>query len=250
MDLLNILDLSSIQLISLIIAAFMVGFSKTGVNGVTMLIIPIMAGIFGGKESTGVLLPMLVAGDIFAVSYYRRHAQWDQIKKLLPWALAGLTLGALVGNMINDAQFKALIALIVIVCLGILLYTERKGNMIVPAKPWLSAVTGTASGFTSMIGNAAGPVFSIYLLARGFNKYGFMGITAWFFMIINLIKVPLQVFVWHNITLKSFLTAGLMLPFIALGAFIGIIVVKKLNEKVFRYLIIVLTAISALRLLL
>lgn len=249
MDFFNIFDLSDIRWILLIVAALMVGFSKTGIGGVMMLVIPILAGVFGGKESTGVLLPMLVAGDLFAVWYYRKHAEWGNIKKLLPWTMVGLVLGIIIGNYINDSQFKALIAVIVIVCLGILLYTERKGNsMIVPENPWLSALTGIAVGFASMIGNAAGPLFSIYLLARGFKKYDFMGTTAWFFLIINLSKVPLQVFIWHNVTVKSFLTVGFMLPAIALGAFIGTIIIRRLNEKPFRYFIISLTAIAAFRL--
>lgn len=250
MDLLSIFDLTGTQWILVIIAAFMVGLSKTGVNGIMMLVIPILANVFGGKESTGVLLPLLITGDIFAVLFYRKQAKWGIIKKLLPWALAGLALGVIVGNYINDRQFKFLIAIIVIACLGILLYTEKKGNKaIVPENPWLSALAGIAAGFATMIGNAAGPIFSVYLLAKGVKKYDFMGTAAWFFMIINLTKVPLQVFVWHNVTGKSFLTAGLMLPAIALGAFIGTVIIKKLNEKFFHYFIIVLTAISALRLL-
>ena len=250
MDFFNLFGLSETQWILVIIAAFMVGFSKTGVSSMMMLVIPILATIFGGKESTGVLLPLLVTGDLFAVWYYHKHAAWSNIKKLLPWTLVGLILGMVVGNYINDSQFKALIAIIIIICLGILLYTEKKGNKkIVPESPWLSALTGIAAGFATMIGNAAGPIFSVFLLAKGFKKYDFMGTAAWFFLIINLTKVPLQVFVWHNVTVKSFLTAGLMLPAIALGAFIGAIIIKKLNEKIFRYFIIILTAIAAIRLL-
>ena len=250
MDFFNLFGLSETQWILVIIAAFMVGFSKTGVSSMMMLVIPILATIFGGKESTGVLLPLLVTGDLFAVWYYHKHAEWSNIKKLLPWTLVGLILGMVVGNYINDSQFKALIAIIIIICLGILLYTEKKGNKkIVPESPWLSALTGIAAGFATMIGNAAGPIFSVFLLAKGFKKYDFMGTAAWFFLIINLTKVPLQVFVWHNVTVKSFLTAGLMLPAIALGAFIGAIIIKKLNEKIFRYFIIILTAIAAIRLL-
>jgi len=242
-------DLSATQWILVAIAAFMVGFSKTGINGMTMLVIPIMASVFGGKESTGVLLPLLIAGDIMAVWYYHRHAEWNDIKKLLPWTLAGLILGLVVGNYINDGQFKALIGIIVLVCLGILLYTQKKGDKkIVPESSLLSALTGVAAGFATMIGNAAGPIFSVFLLAKGFRKLDFMGTAAWFFMIINLIKVPLQIFVWQNINARSFLTAGLMLPAIALGAFVGIIVIRKLNDKIFHYLIICLTAIAAIRL--
>ncbi len=249
MDFFNLFGLTEVQWILVLLAAFMVGFSKTGVSGMIMLVIPLLASGFGGMESTGVLLPLLVAGDFFAVWYYHRHAQWRNIRKLLPWAFVGLLAGMVVGNLINDAQFKALIGFLVIVCLGILVYTERKGSgMEIPENPWLFALTGVAAGFASMIGNAAGPIFSVYLLARGFKKYDFMGTSAWFFLLINLSKVPLQVFVWHNVTTKSFLLALLLLPAIALGAFLGSVVIKKINEKIFRYVIIALTAVAAFRL--
>lgn len=251
MEFLKLFNLTDIQWILVIVAAFMVGFSKTGVSGMMMLVIPILASVFGGKESTGVLLPLLVAGDFFAVWYYHKHAEWSNIRKLIPWAFAGLAVGIVVGSFINDAQFKALIGVIVILCLGILLYTERKGsNFSVPESPWLFALTGIAAGFATMIGNAAGPIFSVYLLARGFKKNNFMGTSAWFFLIVNVTKVPLQVFVWHNVTGKSFLLALLMVPAIALGAFIGVWVIKKINERFFRYIIIVLTAVAAFRLFL
>lgn len=142
------------------------------------------------------------------------------------------------------------ISISVMLCLFILIYTERKGeNFKVPRNKWFYALAGIATGFTSMIGNAAGPIFSIYLLAMNFKKNDFMGTTAWFFFLINLSKVPLQIFFWHNISFKTiFLSIG-MLPAIALGAFLGMIMIKKINEKSFRYIIIGMTAIAAIRLL-
>lgn len=249
MDFFSMFELTAIQWSLVIVAAFMVGLSKSGVNGVMMLVIPILANVFGGKESTGILLPLLVAGDIFAVGYYRKHANWNDIRKLLPWTLGGLAVGAVVGNYINDRQFKLLMASIIIICLGILIYIENRRDKTVPKSHLISVTAGMAAGFSTMIGNAAGPIFSVYLLARGFKKYDFMGTSAWFFLIINLTKVPLQVFVWRNVDASSFLTAALMLPAIALGAFLGSRIIRKFNEKFFRYFIIILTAISAVRLL-
>ncbi|MNI89517.1 Sulfite exporter TauE/SafE [compost metagenome] len=100
-----------------------------------------------------------------------------------------------------------------------------------------------------MIGNAAGPVFSVYLLARGFKKDGFMGTTAWFFFIINLTKVPLQVVFWHNIPFNTIFLAIIMVPAIAIGAVLGVKVIKRLNEKLFHSTILVVTAIAAIKLL-
>lgn len=249
MEFLHAFNLSIWEWAWVIIAAFLVGFSKTGIGGIMMLVIPVLASVFGGKESTGILLPMLLVGDVFAVKYYNRHANWHNIKRLLPWALIGLALGVLIGNYVNDKQFKMLIAISVLICLAILIYTEKKGDQLkIPNKVWVYILTGVACGFTSMIGNAAGPILSIYLLAMGFKKNDFMGTTAWFFLIINLTKVPLQVFFWHNITVKSALLTMGMIPAITLGAFLGILVIKKINEKVFRYIILGMTAIAAIKL--
>lgn len=243
------IDLTIAQWILVIIAAFFVGFSKMGISGVMMLVIPVFASAFGGKESTGILLPILLIGDIMAVKYYNQHAEWSNIRKLIPWALIGLFLGSLIGNYINDKQFQILIGTSVLVCVSILIYTEKKGDSFqVPKKLWFYALTGIAAGFTTMIGNAAGPILSIYLLAKGFKKNDFIGTYAWFFLIINFMKVPLQIFFWHNISFNTILLAAWMIPAVAIGAFLGAIIVKKIQEKSFRYIIIGMTALAAIKL--
>ena len=250
MQVIHTFDLSMWQWVWLIISAFLVGFSKTGISGFMMPVIPVIASVFGGKESTGVILPLLLMGDVFALYYYNRHAKWHDIKKLLPWTILGLIFGVIVGNYINDKQFKMIISISVILCLATLIYTEKKGeNLKIPKNKWFYALAGIITGFTSMIGNAAGPIFSIYLLTMNFKKNDFMGTTAWFFFLINLTKVPLQILFWHNISFKTILLTIGMVPAIAIGALLGMLMIKKINEKVFRYIIMGMTAIAAIRLL-
>ncbi len=250
-DFIQMMSFTGLQWTILIITALSVGFSKTGIGGVLMLAIPLLASVFGGKDSTGILLPMLLVGDVFAIWYYRRSTQWNKVLKPLPWAVLGLVLGVIIGNYISDKTFVTLIGIIIIFCLGILIYTEWKGkDFKVPNNTWFYIMVGILSGFTSMIGNAAGPIFSIYLLALGFKKNDYMGTNAWFFFIINLIKLPLQIFIWHNIGINSLYSTSLMIPVIAVGAVLGYLVLKKVNEKFFRYIVIVMTAMAAIRLLL
>lgn len=238
------------QWIWLLIAAFLIGISKTSISGFMMPAIPIIAGVFGGKESTGMVLPLLISGDIFALYYYNRHGDWKNIKKIIVWVIVGLILGIFVGNLINDRQFKTVIAVSVIICLGILVYMEKKGDELrITSSPWFYAITGILTGFTTMIGNAAGPIFSVYLLAGGFKKNDYLGTTAWAFFIINIIKLPLQIIFWHNITLSTLKLDGLMLVPLAIGAVLGAFIVKKIDEKPFRIIIIVMTAIAAIKLL-
>lgn len=242
-------DLGVFQWTLVIIVALLIGLSKTGISGFLTLVIPILASVFGGKASTGIILPMLIVGDVFALIYYKRNAKREDIIKLLPWAFLGLLLGLIIGGYINDAQFKSLIAISVLLCLFLLVYFEIKGDQLkVPDKIWLYALVGILAGFTSMIGNAAGPIFSVYLLAKGVKKENFLGITAWFFFILNITKLPLQIFVWKNIGLQTFALTGLMIPFIAIGAVLGVVIIKRINDKVFRYLIIAMTAIISVKL--
>jgi len=249
LELLNFFNFSPAQFILVIIAAFLIGFSKTGLSGMLMVVIPLLADAFGGMKSTGIILPILIVGDLFAVGNYRRHIHWANIKKLMLWTLIGLGLGLIIGKYINDSQFKITIAIMVLLCLAILVYSERKGDQLkVPNKVWFYALTGILAGFATMIGNAAGPIFTIYLLSMGFKKNEYMGTNSIFFFLVNITKVPLQVFVWQNITWKTVLLTGCVVPFVALGAWLGVTVIKKINEKIFRHLIIALTAISAIRL--
>lgn len=243
-------ELSLIQWVFLMASALMVGMSKVGVPGVSLIVIPTLAFIFGGKPSTGVLLPMLMMADIFGVTYYHRHAEWKNLIKLLPWAFAGLLIGLWVGDIVNEIWFKNIIALLVFLSLGLMIRKKNSGSIPAYAVSWWYApFMGVLGGFATMMGNVAGPVFAIYLLAMDLPKSRFIGTTAWFFLIVNFIKFPLQLFVWHNITSETLLLNLTALPAIAAGAFTGIWLVKKIPEQTYRTFVIVVTAVSAFLLL-
>jgi uncharacterized protein len=248
-NVLNVFNLSGIQWILIIICALFIGFSKTGLSGTGILIVPIMAGIFGGKASSGIVLPMLVFADFIAVGKYKNHAEWKYILKLLPWAFLGIILGLLTGNFIDDSIFKKIIGIIIIICLIIMSWMlSHKENPFIPSKWYITTILGLLSGFSTMIGNAAGPIMTIYLLSIGLPKFAFIGTCAWFFMIINLIKLPFQIIFWNGITIQTLTLNMILIPAIIFGAFIGILAVKNIPEKPFKIIIIVLTVISAFKL--
>jgi uncharacterized membrane protein YfcA len=250
-DLLNIYALSAWEWCILIFCGLCIGISKTGINGLGMLYVPILAVIFGAKPSTGILLPMLCCADLFAVAYYRRSAEWKYIVRLLPWALAGFALALLTDHWVSDKNFKLLIGVCILIGLGVMLWNEYRGkDTAVPSAWWFAALFGVAGGFSTMIGNAAGPVMSVFLLSVRLPKKSFVGTAAWFFMIINFLKLPLQYFVWHNISGKTLLFDLTLLPVIAVGAWAGIFFVKKVSEKNYRIIIYVLTLLSTLLLFL
>ncbi len=243
-------DFSIIQWVVLAVCAMFVGMSKVGVPGVSMIVVPTLAFIFGGKLSTGILLPMLIMADVFGVSYYHRHAQWKHLIKLIPWALVGIGIALWVGEIVNDNQFKNIIAIVVFICIGFLLWKDKnKGKSTYPDKWWFAFSMGILGGFATMIGNVAGPIFAVYLLAMHLPKNSFIGTGAWFFLIINLSKLPLHILVWETIDFKTLTLNLFMLPAIALGALSGIWLVKKIPEKPYRIFVIVVTSISAFLLL-
>lgn len=230
--------------------AVLIGMSKAGVKGMGMLTIPILAAVFGGKPSAGLLLPMLSFADFFAVRYYNRHANWKYIIQLLPAAIIGVLIGVWVGQNIDDQTFKSMIGVLIILGLLLMLFLEKRS---LPASIteswWFGSIFGILGGFSTMIGNAAGPVMAVYLLSTKMPKQSFIGTGAWFFMLINLVKWPFHIFVWKTITVSSFTMNVLAIPAIALGILIGIRIIKILPEKTFRYFIIFMTFIIALRLL-
>jgi len=243
-------DLSVVQWILLAVCALFVGMSKVGIAGISMFYIPVLALIFGGKTSTGILLPMLMMADIFGVAYYHRHTEWKYLAKLLPWAFVGIGIGLWVGKVINDEWFKNIIAVLVFAGVGIMLWREKQNRTdLFPHTWWFAAVMGVLGGFATMIGNVAGPSFAIYMLAMNLPKNAFIGTGAWFFLIVNFFKFPLQVWVWNNIGWKTIIMDLIMLPAIALGAFLGIWIVRKIPDKTYRTFVIIVTVLSAFLLL-
>ena len=233
-----------------ILAAVLIGMGKTGLSGAGNVAIPLMAFLFGGKPSTGIILPLLCMADVMAVIYYHRHADWKQIFKILPWALAGVIVAVFVGNYISDKAFKTTIGVTVLLSVILMFWQDfRRDKTETPTKHWYSAIFGLGGGFATMIGNAAGPVMAIYLQSMKLAKNTYIGTSAWFFLIVNYSKIPFQVFVWKNITWHTMGFDLLMLPAIALGAFLGIKLVNMLPDRAYRIFILVSTAISALFLL-
>jgi uncharacterized membrane protein YfcA len=242
-------DLSLSSWLLAFLAAFIVGLSKSGIKGIAILVVILLALVFGGKSSTGILLPMLVAGDIFAVIYYHRHTQWHYLKKLLPWMIAGVLAGVWFGNEIPEAAFKKTMAVIVLITVAIMFWWDFKKSKNIPTHWSFAGSMGLSAGFTTMVGNLAGAFSNLYFLAMRLPKVHFIGTAAWLFFIINLFKFPFHVLVWGTITKESLYLNLTLLPAIIIGLFTGIKIVKLIPERLFRQLILGLTALGAIMML-
>ncbi len=233
---------------SLILCALLIGMSKTGLQGINTISIPLMAIAFGAKPSTGVILPMLCFADLVAVIYYRRHASWKHVFKLLPMAIVGFFLAIFVDYFVPVESFKTLIAACIFLGLIVMFWTERgagKSEKLLKTW-WYAPLFGMMGGFTTMIGNAAGPVMAVYLLSVHLPKLAFVGTNAWFFLIVNYLKIPLQVFAWDNINANGLSIGAFGIPFILIGALAGVKLVKMLPETGYRAFVIVMTVFSTL----
>jgi len=249
MDLVH--EMTSGQWTIFILCAFFTGVSKTGIPGMGILNVPLMALAFSAKMSNGLLLPMLAFADIAAVLYYRRQAHWNHILRLIPWALIGLAGGSAAMPYIDDETLKPMIGIIVLTMLVLNWWRERSGSAFMEKIPshWTFAVgMGFLAGFTTQLANAAGPVMAIYLLSMRLPKNEFIGTGAWYFLILNWIKMPLFV-IDGRISMDTFATDLLMLPIIIAGSVAGIFLVNKIPHRYFNLSVQFLAAAASVRLL-
>ena len=249
LEILQSYHLSVLQWCAIAFAVFLLGLSKSGIKGIGIIIVIILAFVFGEKASTGVLLPMLVFADVFAVIYYNKHAQWDYIKRLLPAMVVGVLVGVWVGNDISELLFKRLMAVIIIGSVLIMFYTESRKAPSFPKNKLFSSSMGFLAGFSTMIGNLAGPISNIYFLVTRLPKNEFIGTAAWLFFIINVFKLPFHIFVWHTITVDTLvLNSVLVIPVIG-GFFLGAYLVKLVSNLNYRRFILIVTAIGGIMML-
>lgn len=241
----NIYSFFSLPFLLAALGAFLLGIAKSGVKGIAVFIVILFVFAFGAKASTGVLMPLLIGGDIFAIIYYKKHADWKYIFILIPWMILGVILGTYFGNLLDENTFRLGMAGLILLTTLLLLYWERYPLKQVPSHWSFAGSLGVLAGFTTMIGNLAGAVTNIYFLAMRLPKNVFIGTSAYVFFIINLFKVPFHVYVWETINLGSFLTSLSYFPFLFLGLFVGVKVVARINDKNYRKLILILTAIGS-----
>jgi uncharacterized membrane protein YfcA len=225
-----------------IFSAFMIGVAKTGAPGVGTMIAPLMVLTVGdARFATAWTLPVLSTADVFAVAYWRRHAEARQLFSLIPWVLVGIA-GAAVALSLDEAVIRKIIGAIIVGMLGIYLWRRFSPTPQVAGNP---AFYGICTGFASTLANAAGPVMNIYLLSRKLPKEKFVATGAWFFFVVNLLKAP--VYAWHGLYSRESLTFDvLMVPAVLAGALAGRWLIRNIEQSMFEVLVIALTAVSCL----
>jgi uncharacterized membrane protein YfcA len=233
-----------------IVAATGLGIGKAGLAGMSMLHIIIFALLFGARDSTGVVLPMLLVGDVCAVSAFHQHARWDYVRRMLPPACVGIVAASIAMGGISDAIFKPLIGWIVLSLTALQIVRMQRpewfGN--VPHARWFAWSIGLLAGATTMLANAAGPVFTLYAMAVGLPKLELVGTGAWLFLILNAFKVPFS----YALGLIRGQTLALNLalaPAVLAGVLGGRWIVTRIPQRLFDALLLAFAALASLRLI-
>ncbi|MEW1647578.1 MULTISPECIES: sulfite exporter TauE/SafE family protein [unclassified Streptomyces] len=258
MNTMTLWHISGWEFAALAAAALLVGFSKTAVSGANTVSLAIFAAVLPARASTGVLLPILIVGDVLAVLTYRRHAHWPTLWRLFPAVAAGVVIGTLFLVWADDAVVRTSIGAILLLMAGVTVWRRRTAEAGADDEPDAVGTRsgrakarsyGVLGGFTTMVANAGGPVMSMYLLSAGFRKLGFLGTSAFFFLIVNVTKVPFSVGLGlidgHSLLLDASLAV-----FVVPGALIGKWAVNRINQRLFEQLVIAATIIGGLQLLL
>jgi uncharacterized membrane protein YfcA len=233
-----------------LLAAVCIGLSKAGFSGISMVSVSLLADLYGEKASVGLALPLLIAADLMAYPAFIRHGSWRPVWRLLGPTLAGLALGWWMLGWIEDAAARRVIGGCVLLMVALQVsrhwckevfdrWVETKG---------FGLGAGVLGGFATMLANAAGPLVQLYLMARKVPKMELIGIGARFFLLINLIKVPLNAKL-ALITQESLLENLQLLPGVVLGVFGGRWLVRYVPQAAFEWMIVVFSAIAGLRLL-
>jgi uncharacterized protein len=245
-----VMDFSALNWSVLALAALLIGVSKTGMPGVGILAIAMAGIVLPTKTSTGFILPMLIVGDVFAVSYYHRHAVWKHLVRMLPYAVVGVIAGFFILRVVTEQQLKPILGGVILALLGLSYLSNRNGAIAsrLPEGWWFSAGMGLLAGATTMMANAAGPIMIVYLLAMRLPKDAFIGTGAWYFLLVNCFKVPFSAGL-GLITPASLKFNLILAPAIVIGAILGILLAKRIPEKAFTIIVQILTVAAAVKLL-
>lgn len=266
------------------VGALVVGLSKTAMPGGGTIAVGLFALGLPAKESTAALLLLLMVGDATALWVYRREPDVRTLVRLIPSVLIGIVLGTVFFATVGGDTVRTTIGVILLVLIAVTVWRRRSARVkrsasVGPAatgsaastSPSASATTagdttspgpapsgpgvalsragyGVLGGFTTMVANAGGPVMSMYFYAMRMPVLTFLGTSAWFFAIVNVIKLPFSAGL--GLITRDTLVMDLMLvPLVLIGAYCGAKIARRIPQGVFEKLILVLTVVSALALL-
>ncbi len=223
---------------AVLVGVFVYGFSKTAMPVAGVLAGPLLAAALGATEAAGLIVPLLILGDLFGLAYYRQHADWGLIRRLVPGVLAGFAITAVLFAVLSTEALGRIIGVLILGSVLLELWRrwqERKGGALAPMTSRTGvAFFGTLAGMTTMAANAGGTAMTLYLVKMRVPMLAFMGTSTWFFFILNVIKLPIVVGLGF-LTPATLLADLWLSPLIVIGALVGVVTFRRMNEQVFTY---------------
>lgn len=243
--------LSLMQWVALALTAILVGSGRAGLDGGPLLAIPLMAGFFGARASSSIMLGIMLTADVAALFKYKSQGSLPHLLRTLPYAAAGIILGGIVGGKMPEQAFRGLVAGLILLSAAVMFAQElRHEAFALPERWYIAAPLGLLTGFASMVGNAGGPILGLFLLSSGLLKSKLIGTTIWFFFFMNVMKLPFHIFAWHTLSGSTLLAAAFIAPLTVAAVLGSARLVQMIPEKPYRYFRLATVAAGGLYLLL
>jgi uncharacterized membrane protein YfcA len=239
------------------VAALIVGLSKTAFPGAALVATPIIATVVSGRAIAGTTLPILIAGDVFAVIWYGHHTRWDLLRPMVIAVSVGFAAGAaffvIVGS--STRPIELVIGICILLIAGMQAWRMYRRIQPVPPTAATAAVYGSSGGFTTFVASAAGPILNTYLIRLGLGKDELVGTSAWFYFAVNITKFPVYfaLGLWSSggpfFTGSTLAFDAVLFPAVLIGLLSGRRLLHKLPERAFLIGVLVMSVAGAVKLL-
>ncbi len=236
--------------VTLVIATLglMIGFAKGGFGGLGALLTPVLALVLPVSLAVGVLLPMLMVGDVFAVYMYWKEWDFDLVKRMLPAGIVGALAGTFLLSSISPNGLRLILGIFVLVMVAYKFLSDRIQAIRYQPRRWHAPAAGFLAGIASGMFNSGGPPFNSYLLFQRLKARPFIATTAIYFALLNLIKVP--GFLYTGVLdLPLLFSLWWVFLFIPVGIWIARMTLTRISPSAFEWIILVLLIFSSLWLL-
>ena len=217
-------------------AVLLMGISKSGFGaGFGSLAVPLMALSVTVPQAAAILMPVLLLVDVLGLAAFRRDFDRALLKFLIPLGLLGTLLGALLFKVLDTHIVAGIVGGCTLLFLAQrLLFPPRADSQ--PPPKWVGVLLTVTSGFTSFVAHAGGPPLNAYVIPMRLAPVVFSATMAVFYFVINLSKwIP---YAWLGLLdARNMATSVALLPFAAMGVWLGVRIARRINPSLFYRLI-------------
>ena len=244
-------ELDTFQWIILHLCAVLIGVSKAGFGGATGVIVaPLLALVMSATNAIGIMLPLLLATDIFSLAYYWRRWDTRNVVTLVPGAWVGIFVGWLLLGQLSEAGLKQVIGGMALAFAVLQIARGQFSRSDTPVRfgtHW-GLLAGFATGTTSTLAHQGGVVTTMFLLPQRMANRTFVGTTTALYFLINTSKIPF--YVHRDLLSWGVVRADIpLLPSIMGGAVLGFWLNRKVSNKWFLRVILVFVILTGVKLL-